>query len=100
VSGQNASGDEACGPQLVVPTYRDVRRRNECRLCRNEHGRYHHASLETTRWQEAILDTTDSYLRLAGCVFVALFSALGATIEAVARCAEDLTGDPVGEPQP
>jgi hypothetical protein len=44
------------------------------------------------------LDTTDSYLRLAGWVFVALFSALGATIVAAARCAEDLTGDSVDEP--
>jgi dipeptide/tripeptide permease len=44
------------------------------------------------------LSTTDSYLRLAGWVFVTLFSALGATIVAAHRCAEDLTGDPVDKP--
>ena len=44
------------------------------------------------------LSTTDSYLRLAGWVFVTLFSALGATIVAAARRAEELTGDPVDKP--
>jgi hypothetical protein len=46
------------------------------------------------------LDTTDSYLRLAGWMVLALFSVTGATIVAAFRCAEDLKTAPIDEPRP